>query len=94
MSLCPADMSAIHAPDEDGACLNCDAVCPCLPGAPRHAHLAGGYASDGCYICQPNNPDAAEEGCEKCDRDYWAHVLAPTNEDYRAAGIVLNPKAL
>lgn len=29
----------------------------------------------GCYICQPDNPNADGEGCEACDRDYWAHVL-------------------
>lgn len=23
----------------------------------------------GCYICQPEKPDAAEEGCSSCDRD-------------------------
>jgi hypothetical protein len=28
----------------------------------------------GCYICQPDNPDAAEEGCGSCDRDYWSFV--------------------
>ena len=23
--------------------------------------------SDGCYICQPANPNAAEDGCSDCD---------------------------
>lgn len=31
--------------------------------------------SDGCCICQPDNPDASEEGCGQCDTDHWAHVL-------------------
>lgn len=28
-----------------------------------------------CYICQPDNPNAAEEGCGACDQEYWARVL-------------------
>lgn len=39
--------------------------------------------TEGCYICQPDNPNAAEEGCEACDREYWAHVLATTPEATR-----------
>lgn len=31
--------------------------------------------NDGCYICQPNNPNADGEGCEDCDRDHWSTVL-------------------
>ena len=23
--------------------------------------------SDGCYICQPDNPNAAEDGCSDCE---------------------------
>lgn len=30
----------------------------------------------GCYICQPNNPNAAEEGCKDCDREFWSSVVA------------------
>lgn len=40
---------------------------------------------DGCYICQPENPNAAEEGCEDCDRGFWQWVTrvntAPTKGD-------------
>lgn len=45
---------------------------PCLCGT-EFTCLADDH---GCYICQPDNPTAAEEGCAKCDRDYWGHVLS------------------
>ena len=30
----------------------------------------------GCYICQPDNPHAAGEGCGRCGRDFAAAVAA------------------
>ena len=29
----------------------------------------------GCYICQPDNPDASPEGCDACDREWQGGVL-------------------
>jgi hypothetical protein len=37
--------------------------------------------SKGCYICQPDNPDAAEEGCGRCDADFLAHAIAVVAAD-------------
>lgn len=28
-----------------------------------------------CYICQPHNPNAAEEGCADCEREFWHAYL-------------------
>jgi hypothetical protein len=24
-----------------------------------------------CYLCDPTNPEADEEGCAKCEQEYW-----------------------
>jgi hypothetical protein len=32
-------------------------------------------SANGCYICQPENKDAAEEGCAKCDADFWGPII-------------------
>lgn len=35
----------------------------------------------GCYICQPDNPDAADEGCGPCDADYWTAQIARLRQE-------------
>lgn len=32
-----------------------------------------------CYICDPENPDAAEEGCDNCNR-LWNEYVAQLQE--------------
>lgn len=30
---------------------------------------------EGCYLCQPDNPSAADEGCAACEREFWAWAV-------------------
>jgi hypothetical protein len=37
---------------------------------------------EGCYICRPDDPDAADEACARCDREFWANpVPTPVDPD-------------
>lgn len=29
----------------------------------------------GCYLCAPDDPDADEEACDACDRDFWENPV-------------------
>lgn len=29
----------------------------------------------GCYLCQPDNPEAAEDGCSRCESEFFAYVV-------------------
>lgn len=33
-----------------------------------------GAQGSGCYICRPDDPNAAEEGCQDCDREFWEYA--------------------
>lgn len=32
--------------------------------------------SAGCYLCRPDDPNAAEEACNDCDREFWKNPVA------------------
>lgn len=31
--------------------------------------------SDGCYLCEPDDPTADGEACEACDREFWRNPV-------------------
>lgn len=33
--------------------------------------------NEGCFICQPDNPNAAQEGCAECEARYVNEVVIP-----------------
>lgn len=39
------------------------------------AHASNLAALNGCYICQPDNPNADEEGCAACDAAFFANPV-------------------
>lgn len=38
-------------------------------------------AVSGCYICQPDEPDASPEGCEACEQDWMEMAMFMLEED-------------
>ena len=38
--------------------------------------MSNSAEGNGCYICQPENPNADPEGCAACEREWWAWYFA------------------